>query len=717
MSRRKLASALALAVALAAFPSRGHAFTTRVHIVLANEIRAALIASGDGTIQLRWSDYSVQLPPQDADAIINRPEAFRAGAIGPDIVVFPAMTDGTHAVDQNPYRQCELLYEEAFTESERAYALGCFLHGTSDAIAHHFVNYFTGETFTLNPISVGRLGSFDNVIGHIVTESIIQTAVYVANPTAFSAGELSHQVQQDFVLRTYFNVDSPIWMRMAEGSLGKWNTVQAANPRPDPSVWPPQSNLYTWVTDAGFHPWEHIAMSPLYIDEIQRGRTQLRDQMLARIQDLAVDVGADPGADGVVGTTDDVTDCTGSCPVAYGEYWILVHLLAPRFDTSGNELPSAFDKISTDLGANLYGFLPALVQVITNLAGFLNMELSDETDHGLDIDRSTLPTIFAPIDDWAAVAFAIDWETAGRAVSPQWYTDLSDFVAMFGVSITIPDILGMIFGPIVDAIRAALIDVVRDQAEAFVDTLKAEYDAALAPWRDWVTSTLDASAPGGLDGHALDYLQSSGLFAHSFNLTAAGLANHEILLVANEEIANGPASFDASYTPEWTQIGQCDYLREAVFPHGLGLVPLLSVQLDDGTYYASPIVDNSPVECHDGALDEFGTPSTTTCAHTTFEQLLMTPIGSVSRAYPPTFASGEPGCLRLTVPGLPPPPPIVGEDAGMNADGGVVGVDGGTGPDDGGCGCRAVDASRDHRAAWLALVAIGLFVVRRRGAR
>ena len=122
-------------LALLALPSVASAYTTRVHIVMANEVREALIASGDGTIELRWSGATVRLPPEDADAIVNQPLAFRAGAIGPDNTVFPGMTDGSHGVHQDPYGQCELLYMEAITEVERAYALGCFLHGATDAVA------------------------------------------------------------------------------------------------------------------------------------------------------------------------------------------------------------------------------------------------------------------------------------------------------------------------------------------------------------------------------------------------------------------------------------------------------------------------------------------------------------------------------------------------------------------------------------------------------
>jgi hypothetical protein len=711
---RSLTAVLVLAIVFWGSPAS--AFTTRVHIVLANDILEALRASGDGTIRLRWSTYSVRIPQADADAIVNQPTAFRAGAIGPDNTVFPAVTDGTHGVEQDPYRQCELLYTEAFTEAERAYALGCFLHGATDAVAHHFVNHFTGETFTLNPIVDSRADGYHNVIGHIVTESVIQGALYDADPAAFSAAELEHEIPQDFVLRTYFSVESPVWQRMALHPMERWEAAQAADPG---------GNLTSWAGAAGFSPWEQIAMAPQYVHELERLRTNLRAYMVDRIAELAVDpdIAASPGPDGMIGTVDDETACTTGCPEEFGEYWILVHLLAPRFDTRGNPLPSAFDKISTDLGANLYEFMPAFLQVIQNVSTELNAGITDDADHGLDFDRTRITALFAPVDDWAARTFSIDWTSAGMAVSPEWYNDLSAFLSMFSVRVTVPDILALLFQPIVDQIRDALIAQVRDEAEAFVDVLKAEYDAQLAPWTDTVTNGLDASAPPALGGHALDYAESSGLFAHAFNLTAASLANHEVLLVAADPIANGPTSFDASYTPEWTQIGLCDYLRDAVFPYGMGLRPLLSVEQGD-TFYGGVMPGDSPVECHDGSLSSFGPPGTESCAHTDLPSLLVSPFGSLSRAYPPEHAIGGPGCRGLRVEGLPEPPPppdggwaMPGDDAGA-VSGTDAGVD--TVPPDmaGSCACGVAGANGEQPAslAWLLGALVTTVLVRRRRA-
>nr|QRN75772.1 Hypothetical protein MSR10575_88590 [Sandaracinus sp.] len=675
---------------------------------MANDVRQALIESGDGTIPLRWSTRRVQLPMVDADAIINQPMAFRAGAIGPDVVVFAGMTDGTHAVDQEPYRQCQMLYDEAFTEAERAYALGCFLHGATDAIAHHFVNYVTGETFTLTPLTSDRGPGYHNVVGHIVTESIIQNAFYTADPSAFSQSELDHRIEQDFVLRVYFDSDSAVWQRMAQHPMERWRAAQAADP---------DGNLVGWARSAGFSPWEQVAMAPQYIEELQRMRAALRRRMVDRIAELASapSIMARPGPDGVVGTLDDETACRADCPAEFGEYWILVHLLAPRYDTRGNPLPSAFDKISEDLGSNLYGFLRAFVQVIQNVSNLLNSGIDDTGDHGFDLHPSRIREVFAPVDEWAGRTFAIDWTTAGMAVSPAWYNDLSAFLSMFRVRVTIADVLRALFEPIVQEIRVALITEVRERAAVYVDDLKRAYDAALAPWTERVYDVLDSSAPPALGGNALDHLESSGLFVHSFNLTVATLANHELVLVTGDPIAHGPASFDASYTPEWTQVGLCDYLRDAVFPHGLGMRPLLSVERG-ATFYGAVMPEDSPIECHDGSLSTFGPPNAESCAHTSIDALREDPYGSLTRAYPPANASGTPGCRGLVVPGLPEPPPMPETpDAATSAD-----VDGGPAPAaaSAGCACAVAPGADDGRngagAGALVLLLLGLTARRRR---
>ncbi len=704
-------------LALLALPSVASAYTTRVHIVMANEVREALIASGDGTIELRWSGATVRLPPEDADAIVNQPLAFRAGAIGPDNTVFPGMTDGSHGVHQDPYGQCELLYMEAITEVERAYALGCFLHGATDAVAHHFVNDFTGETFTLNPRSEGRLSSFDNVVGHIVTESRIQDAVRQSDPTALSESALRHDIPESFVLRAYYDVDSPVWQRLAEGALERWEAARAASP---------DGNLLSWAGAAGLASWEHVAMAPVYLSEIQRLRVALRAFVEAEIADLSDpsstrgrELGVTAGDDGMVGTPDDDTACSGSCPTLFGRYYVYVNLLAPRTDAGGRPLPSAFDAISDRLGDDLNLFLPALMAVIGNLSNQLNAPITDDADHGLDVSPSDVAAIFAPLDDWATRTTSVDYELLGRAVTPVWYQNLSDFFDRFGVSISIPEVLAAVLEPLIREVREVLVDSVRAEAETYVIELAGEYRAGRDGFSDGLELQLAASAPDTLGGHALEFFQDSGLWNYSFNITAATFANHDVLL-SGDPIGEGAASFDASYTLEWTQLGLCDYLQAAVFPEGTGIGPLLSVH-DGETFHMANIDGDAPVECHDGDLELFGMPSVDNCRLVGLDELTRDPHGSLSRAFPPTYASGDATCRRLTVPGLPAPPPLPdggmggGDGGASGGDGGGPGGDGGPGSgEDSGCGC-AVPGGASGSPLGLLFALAGLLFWRRRG--
>src|SRR5690606_9243982 len=109
-----------ITIVLLLIPTGAQAFSTRIHIMIANQIREALVAANDGSIPLRPGEHSVVLPQQDFEAIRDYPLEFRAGAVGPDNMVLPGMTDPSHALGQRPYDQCELRYQAAVIGSERA---------------------------------------------------------------------------------------------------------------------------------------------------------------------------------------------------------------------------------------------------------------------------------------------------------------------------------------------------------------------------------------------------------------------------------------------------------------------------------------------------------------------------------------------------------------------------------------------------------------------
>src|SRR5689334_12449769 len=112
---RLLAAAACLAMVVLGSPRSADAFSTRVPIAFANDVRDALIAGGGKTIDLKLGDGVVKLKDEDARAIVGFPLAFRAGAIGPDNMIFPGMTDPSHAIFQRPFEQCDLLYRAALS--------------------------------------------------------------------------------------------------------------------------------------------------------------------------------------------------------------------------------------------------------------------------------------------------------------------------------------------------------------------------------------------------------------------------------------------------------------------------------------------------------------------------------------------------------------------------------------------------------------------------
>lgn len=733
MIRRRSTIALGLA-ALLASASPAHAFTTRIHIVIANKVREALFDAGDGTIQLRLGDHAVVLSADDVAAITDHPLSFRAGAVGPDNMVFPGMTDPSHAIGQRPFEQCELLYQAAVVADERAYALGCFLHGSTDAVAHHYVNYMTGETFTLTPITSARQQSNDNVVRHILAESAIQRAALALDPEAFAGSKLLHTIPVGFVLRTYLDQDSPLWQMMAAHAQGEYDKAVAANPG---------ASLPAIVAAMEVGPADHLVMSPVYLaavdDLIEAKRLEL-EAAIAVMQDWNTPEGAQlqvtPGDDGELGTKDDDTDCSLSCPDLFAKYFTYTGLLAPRYNGQQEELPSAFVKITDELRAELLSFHAAYLETVQNLSAKLN-EAPNDMSGEFGVTKADLSALFAPLNAWSDKITTIDYDTLVYAVIPDWIIELDTLMQSVGLDIDLAALLKAVFEPIVKPIKDAIQQAFIAQAEVFLGALIEEIEAK----KDVVYAEYDlrlaAAAHPNLSGDVLDHFFDSGLYAHAFNIAAAALASHAAVLPVGDEV--GPASFDASHTPAWMQAGACDYLREAIFPLGVDARATMSVRDALGDFPAQ-LTDDSPIECHDGSLAGFaGAPSVVTCAVVKLAALLEDPVGSVSRAYPPHLSDAPASCEGTLVPGLPEPPeggttgeaettgeadtdalpttgaeptgglaPTTGGSAGGSGSSASAGGSGGASED--GCGCQA----RRPDAGSLGLLGLALLALRRR---
>lgn len=737
------AALAALAFATTCLPGEAAAFSTRVHIMIANKLREALIAADDGTIPLRFGDHAVILSEADAQALRDHPLSFRAGAVGPDNMVFPGMTDPSHAIGQRPYEQCELLYQEAVLPEERAYALGCFLHGTTDAIAHHYVNFMTGETFTLTPITSAREDSYTNVVRHILAESAIQRAALTLDPAAFTAEALSHEIPIGFVLRTYLNTENPVWQMMAAHAKAEYDAAVAEDP---------DASLTTIVAGLDVAPADHLVLSPVYLATVEPAIAAAKADLEAKIaamQDPGTPEGAElkvtAGSDGVLGTKDDETACSLTCPQLFTEYFAYTGLLAPRYTADMRPLPSAFEKITGELRSEVLSFHAAYMETVANLSSKLN-EPPDPMAGEFGVSKEELAALFAPLNAWADKIETIDYDTLVYATVPDWIIELDTFLQAFGLDVDLAAIFEAIFKPIVQPIKDALYGAFIAQAEVFLGGLIAEIEAKKDEIYAEYDARLAAAADPKLGGDALDHFYDSGLFGHAFNIAAAAIAEHAAVLpVGDDPIGIGPASFDASYTPAWMQAGACDYLAEAVFPLGIDVRGALSVRNGEGDFPAV-LDEDSPIECHDGSLSAFAAaPSVMTCALTKLAALLGNPVGSLSRAYPPALAAEPGGCENAVIPGLPDPPPegetdsSGGEtDTGADTDAPTTGAEptgggsggsgegsggsggasatGGAGAEAGGCGCRSQRTPAGGLLwALFGLAALGR-VRRRRGA-
>ena len=232
--------AAAAAVTALLYSQYSPGFSTKVHINYANLIIENLKKNGGNKLELiapaGQKKYWVQLDSEDAQAILGSPLYFRGGAVGPDNTLFSGLTDPSHSPAFKPYGQCHWLYTRAAkaaqaarsaieaktAQDERAYALGCFLHGISDNVAHHIVNYMAQQTFTLNPNLKAKKGtelglelqsnpglqtSAINVFNHILTEKNFEKSFQTKNVNdpnnPFTKERLNHEMATSLYQRVY----------------------------------------------------------------------------------------------------------------------------------------------------------------------------------------------------------------------------------------------------------------------------------------------------------------------------------------------------------------------------------------------------------------------------------------------------------------------------------------------------------------------------------
>ena len=684
-----------------------HAFSTRVHIAIANDVRDALIAGGGKTIALKLGDGVVKLRDEDARAIVSFPLAFRAGSIGPDNMIFPEITDPSHAIYQRPFEQCDLLYRAAVADEERAYALGCFLHGSTDAVAHHYVNYLSGETFTLTPLASAREQDFSNVIRHIAAEAMIEDALLASDPDVFQNGALTHAIPIPFVQRAYFDRKaSPLYQMLAKRSSERY--ARARTTKPD-------GRLQDVLAISGLEPADHLVLAPLYLEWIDESLSALQTRF-ASMKNRATPVGAQlqvgAGPDGKLGTRDDTTACTTSCAQLFAEYSLYTHLMAPRFDASGRVMESAYDKVMRKLHDDLASFVPTYLQTVDNVSTKLNTPYT-KGQKKMDVDALAVVDTFAPITEWANRVSTLDYDAIAKTVIPDVWLDFFAYLRRFGISISPPDIMRLVMGPIIGQIEEVAKDYIVAQGNEYFRSFSAAYKAKYEGAKSEYARRLREAAPEG-GPTILDDLRSSGLYGHAFNVTAAALADRRAVLPtpSDDPIGLGAASFDTSYSTHWMQIGLCEPLRAKVLPLGLGIQGILSLK-KDGKVLEARVSDEATVECHDGSLKSFASaPSRETCKVVELSALVAdrNHRGSVTRGYPPELAARAATCatngstdwLTTTTEGSESE-----EDMRLRRT-----------TETSGCGCKTTGASSTSAGSALAgLLGISLLALRRRAAR
>ena len=149
------------------------AFKVDTHVWVGQQIINDLLPDGKVTIPIDSVPYDFTVDPTITQAIINNPDVYRMGNIGPD--AFPDIITGqsvVHPGHPNGWKTddwLKWLTTNAATAQDRAFAYGYLSHAAADVFAHTYVNQYAGDTFDI----------FDNELDvearHIVLEQYISS--------------------------------------------------------------------------------------------------------------------------------------------------------------------------------------------------------------------------------------------------------------------------------------------------------------------------------------------------------------------------------------------------------------------------------------------------------------------------------------------------------------------------------------------------------------
>jgi hypothetical protein len=128
-----------------------HAFGLKTHLWISDEF---LRDAQTCLVTIPGASKRVPIDQEVCESIIENPQDFRSGVLGPD--VYPDLATGqvtTHPGTPEGWQTNRWLmhvYSNAPSGRELVFAAGYLVHAASDVFAHTYVNAYVGEAFRLN---------------------------------------------------------------------------------------------------------------------------------------------------------------------------------------------------------------------------------------------------------------------------------------------------------------------------------------------------------------------------------------------------------------------------------------------------------------------------------------------------------------------------------------------------------------------------------------
>jgi hypothetical protein len=653
---------LILIAAVALCAADANAFTVRVHVLLSNKLASNLAANGGSSYRLEFSKKKLSVDPEDAAAITGNLAYWRAGAIGPDNTIGPALTDPSHGAGVLPFEQCEQLYQYATyvdennnpigTPEERAYALGCFFHGTTDNVAHHMVNYFTGETFTLTPRAKAMAWGFHNVIRHITFESQIEKGIEASEPELLGSENLVHAIPLALYRDVYLHRGSPVWQSLTDPILEHKGSYVTAGEGTKERV-----GQYLQFLGAGHAVADYPLLLPDMVNEARLAYGGVRGFF-----EEWIDAGAskveDNGDDGVQGTWDDEFSCKFTCPIAWAKYFTAAYVLTPK----NGVVP--VDHVVARKVENLDKVVPGYIVSVQNIS---NLFASGNFEKG---PVGSVAEAMKPLTNSVADSANITWDDLWVFL-PGWLQ--SAIKISRTVEDAIKNTIQPVFRAISDAITKPIKEYVHKKIMEFLEPLKQEmlrditaikeeYKTRLAEVAteddDWYSAFRHTVFAGDALNNAYAVLKKRTRVLQKRTISGASCTENSECAQYGKTVRCydglckrdvGPRSFDAAYQIEYSAAYTCSGLQKLYFPHGVTISDMLG-RVDPKTKQLVPAKstgENPDIECFAGSKTDLTEPSVAACNWKPLPEFVEGGFkGSWSHAFPPeyTAANDKPAC-------------------------------------------------------------------------